>query len=112
MTETLTRRRDVLDRHTEWSVHGPEGAVSFAVFDTNDGQEFGAIALHYTVTEAHERSEFSSAGDCHLLDSGRCHADVTWLHGRTLGERWDAGGRRDETVYAELTDWYTSRLAR
>lgn len=113
MTETtLTRRRDDVDGRTEWSVHGSEGAVSFAVFATDTGEEFGAIGLHYAATAAHENSEFPTVGDCHLLDAGRCRGDVTWLHGRTLGEHWATGGRRDETIYAELTSWYASHMAR
>lgn len=113
MTETtLTRRRDENDRATEWVVQGPEGAVSFAVAHTTMGEQFLAIGLHHVVTEAHEYAEFSTVGDCHILDGGRCNGDAAWRAGSDLGAQWDTTGRRDETVYAELTDWYTSRFAR
>lgn len=112
MTETLIRSRTDRERTIEWSILGTEGAVSFSVHTADERTEFGAIALHYIVTEGHERQEFSSVSDCHLLDAGRCNGDATWLHGKALGATWDATGRRDETIYAELEDWYASRLAR
>lgn len=120
MTET-TRRRDVTPTHTEWSVHGPDGAVSFTVHhetgtqtdarEQDGGQDFyGPIGLHYSPNPVHPPESALPLGDCHLLDGGTCHGDSTWRHGRDLGERWNATGRRDETIYTELDEWYTSRF--
>lgn len=111
MTETtrLMRAHVVHADHMEWVVQGVGGAVSFAVGTPATRPEFyGPVGLHYAPDTV--PSEGMPSGECHLLAGGVCHADTTFIGGHDLGERWDATGRRDETIYAELEDWYASRF--
>jgi hypothetical protein len=126
MSLTLTRSRtEQATRNeqttiTEWSVLGPEGAVSFWVQHPAAGthgtpvpEVFGAIGVHHTVRDGDGDGVDTvhlPAGECHLLAAGTCRGDSTWRHGRDLGEQWDATGRADETIYAERQPHHVLRL--
>jgi hypothetical protein len=102
----LTHPGDV----TMWVVQGDQGAVSLMTWRTAvpqepDGRMAGAVALHYPHT-ASDRP----AGPCELLPGGICSGDQAFRAGAEVYDLYRATGRRDETIYAELEDWYQSRM--
>lgn len=124
MSTTLTRSRTEQSTRSgdttvsTWSVVGDEGAVSFWVQHAAAGSHgtpvpevFGAIGIHHAVRDGGTSVEHLPVGACDVLASGECRGDSAWRAGRDLGERWDARGRQDEIIFAELAEWYTSHIS-
>ncbi|GAA0494018.1 hypothetical protein Ade02nite_20810 [Paractinoplanes deccanensis] len=51
------------------------------------------------------------AGFCPVID-GACHEDGSGAHGTQLRDRWEANGRDEAVMWAELNAWFDSYFNR
>lgn len=92
-----------------WIVFGPAGAASWNLRNIeNRSRDYGIVSLHSPRPLLPSWPTPSPA--CRLMEVP-CFDGGSVIAGGRLGERWDAAGRDDEVIWAELESWYASRLA-
>lgn len=95
------------DKH--WVVLGPDGAVDWGLATDSSLSEFRPVGVHSPRPQATPTCH-GPLNDCPHLETA-CYLDCLFLAGENLGEAWEAAGRDDEVIWAELERWYEVRLA-
>jgi hypothetical protein len=111
MTAITRTRRDIREAGDgcSWIIYGPAGAISWELLNVElHSRAYGLIWIH----SPRPLFDFQTNGSvgCWLLEMP-CFGDSSELGGKALGERWDAAGRDDDVIWAELESWYAYRLA-
>lgn len=111
MTTIARTRRDVREIGDDccWLVYGTAGVISWILRNVErHSSDYDEIWVHSPVP----LFAFQTNGSvgCWLLEMP-CFGDSSGLGGKALGDRWDAAGRDDDVIWAELESWYTDRLA-
>lgn len=92
-----------------WAVLGPNGAVDWGLAADSSLRQFRPVGVH-SPRPQDTATCLGPLEDCPHLETG-CYLDCLFVAGENLGEAWEASGRDDEVVWAELGSWYERRLA-
>lgn len=101
ITFTTTSNASGSVRH--WDLAGPAGVVQF---ETADAGGFRTASIYLHSKTAPEGAELEPCDVC----GGGWHDAAGSRFANGLRGRWEASGRDDDIVRAELVGWYESQL--
>ena len=113
MTASLRRAVREIGNDCHWALYGPAGVVDWSLRNVQKhSTEYGFICIHSPRPQFPEYPDMNECplDDCAFLEMP-CYFDCAGVAGDALGRRWDASGRDDEVIWAELESWYADRLA-